>query len=97
MPLLAATATATTPTNTLPASSAAVLILLASLITLGYLGLCWLWPFRACRRCSGTGKRPAWIGNGFRFCSRCDGTGHALRAGRHVMNALRGIHGRARH
>ena len=73
-------------------------ITLLTLVTLGYLAwyafACWVWPFTTCRRCSGTGKRPAWIGSGFRFCRRCGGTGHRLRFGRWLHNHLRRVYTR---
>lgn len=48
---------------------------------------CWFWPYKACRRCDGTGKlrspgRKAW-----RTCPRCKGTGRRLRVGRRAWNA----------
>ncbi|SHN04952.1 hypothetical protein [Cryptosporangium aurantiacum] len=81
-----------------PATYSDLLVPLAWLLLAGliaapfYLGLCWIWPFTACRRCHGAGKRGAWIGRGFRYCTHCDGTGARLRAGRHVLNYLRRTH-----
>ena len=43
---------------------------------------CWLWPFGACRRCNGTGKRRSPFGRAFGLCRRCDGDGRRLRIGR---------------
>nr|WP_205863698.1 hypothetical protein [Planosporangium mesophilum] len=63
-----------------------VLALLA--VTLGYAVGCWIWPFRACRRCAGTGKRRSPSGRGIRLCRRCRGTGLRLRAGRWIYNQL---------
>jgi hypothetical protein len=64
--------------------------LLATLtaITLGYAFACWVWPFKACRKCSGTGRRRSPSGRAFRLCRRCDGTGRRLRAGRWIYNHL---------
>ncbi|HEY0641291.1 MAG TPA: hypothetical protein VGD67_26985 [Pseudonocardiaceae bacterium] len=63
------------------------LIALPTLVTLGYVGSCAVWPFAACRRCSGGGKKRAPIGRVFRHCGRCGGTGHRLRLGRRAWNA----------
>ncbi|MFI5913737.1 hypothetical protein [Dactylosporangium sp. NPDC051541] len=69
------------------------LLILASVgITFGYLLACWLWPFVACRRCSGSGKRRALFGGrAFGICRRCDGTGRQLRPGRRAINYLRTV------
>ncbi|MER7278847.1 hypothetical protein ABT369_30840 [Dactylosporangium sp. NPDC000244] len=86
MSVLAATATGR------PAA-AGLLILALIAITLGYLLACWLWPFVACRRCHGDGKRRALFGGrAFGICRRCDGTGRQLRPGRRAINYLRTIH-----
>ncbi|MEU5880874.1 hypothetical protein [Spirillospora sp. NPDC047279] len=79
-PLVAATATTTSAT---PALLALGLLLLA-----GYAAACWLWPFRACTRCHGTGKFRSPSGHAWRYCNRCSGKGAQLRLGRHVWNAL---------
>ena len=68
-------------------------LLLAGLVAAPvYLGLCWLWPFTACRRCHGLGKKRSPFGRAHRHCWHCDGTGERLRIGRHVLNYLRSIH-----
>jgi hypothetical protein len=82
---LAATATPATTVYGL-------LFVVLTAITLGYLGSCWLWPFGACRRCHGTGKRRSPFGRAFGLCYRCDGTGRTLRLGRRFINALRDLH-----
>ena len=88
MPTLAATATG-------HPAAAGLLLLMLTVATLGYLLACWLWPFVACRRCHGTGKRRALFGGrAFGICRRCDGTGRQLRPGRRAINYLRTIHGR---
>ena len=61
-------------------------------VTLGYAFGCWLWPFGACRRCKGTGKRRSPFGRAFGLCRRCDGTGRTLRIGRRIINSLRELH-----
>ncbi|MEV0561955.1 hypothetical protein [Dactylosporangium sp. NPDC050588] len=85
MPTLAATATDN-------AAATGLLFLALTVLTLSYLAACWLWPFVACRRCSGTGKRRALIGRAFGICRRCDGTGRQLRPGRRALNYLRTLH-----
>ena len=94
MPSLAST---TTATDTGDARLYAVLALAAVIVTACYLLGCWLYPFGACRRCKGTGKRRSPFGRSFGLCRRCDGTGRTLRIGRHIINALREIHGKADH
>ncbi|MFG2037325.1 hypothetical protein [Dactylosporangium sp. NPDC048998] len=64
------------------------LVLLAIAVTLGYAFACWIWPFKACPRCDGTGKRRSPSGRAFRLCRRCGGTGRRLRAGRWIYNHL---------
>jgi hypothetical protein len=54
MPSLAATAT---PDAGPLAAFFGLLIIGSAVLTLGYLFGCWLWPFAACRRCHGSGKR----------------------------------------
>ncbi|MGC9670851.1 hypothetical protein ACNTMW_30420 [Planosporangium sp. 12N6] len=68
------------------AASLPILALLA--VTLGYAIGCWIWPFRACRRCAGTGKRRSPSGRGIRLCRPCRGSGLRLRAGRWIYNQL---------
>lgn len=55
-----------------------------------YIGACALWPFAACRRCEGTGKRRSPSGKAWRPCRRCRGTGRRVRVGRRAYVALRG-------
>ncbi|WP_433057066.1 hypothetical protein [Dactylosporangium sp. CS-033363] len=86
MPAQAATATG-------HPAAAALFILALIVVTLGYLLACWLWPFVACRRCKGDGKRRALFGGrAFGICRRCDGTGRQLRPGRRAINYLRTVH-----
>jgi hypothetical protein len=69
-------------------TAAIPLLIPGLLLTLGYLGMCLLFPFRACRHCHGHGQLQGWLG-GIRFCPACEGTGLRLRAGRRLINAVR--------
>jgi len=80
-----------------PHVTAAITLTLALLaVTLGYAVACWIWPFKSCRKCDGSGKRRSPSGRAFRLCRRCDGTGRRLRAGRWIYNRLAGIRRDAR-
>lgn len=72
-----------------PHTRLAIVLTLAGIgLTFGYALACWIWPFRNCQRCSGTGKRRSLSGRAFRYCRRCHGTGRRLRAGRWIYNAF---------
>jgi DnaJ-class molecular chaperone len=73
-------------------TTASALLLTLTAITVGYAVACWIWPFKACPRCTGTGKRRSPSGRAFRLCRRCDGTGRRLRAGRWIYNQLSRTH-----
>ncbi|GIM97527.1 hypothetical protein [Paractinoplanes toevensis] len=90
MPTLAATATPT-------ASLSGLLILALLFATLCYGVGCWIWPFGACRRCKGTGKRRSPFGRAFGLCRRCGGDGRRLRVGRRILNSLRETHDKGTH
>jgi hypothetical protein len=66
--------------------------ILAAVITFRYLTLCWIKPFRACRKCGGRGRLATPLGRLTRQCRRCRGTGLRLRLGRHAINHYRRIH-----
>ena len=68
---------------------AVVLAGLAVLAVAGYAAACWLWPFRACLRCGGTGKRRSPGGKAFGLCRRCKGTARRLRFGRRAWEYSR--------
>jgi hypothetical protein len=72
---------------------ASALPLLLIVVTLGYVVACAAWPFAACRRCEGAGKRRSPSGRSWRYCHRCKGTGARLRAGRRAWNYLRRFKG----
>jgi hypothetical protein len=92
MPLLAATAT---PADGRSGVLIGLLLITALMLTLGYGLGCWLWPFGACLKCHGSGKRRSPFGRAFGLCRRCGGDGRRLRIGRRVINALREIHSKA--
>jgi len=66
----------------------ALAILAALLWLAGYAIACWIWPFKACRRCEGNGKLRSPSGKAWRRCKRCGGSGGRLRAGRWIYNHL---------
>ncbi len=71
-------------------ASTAGLLVLALLITAGYAFTCWIWPFKPCRYCHGSGKRRAPFDiRAVRIHGRCNGTGLRLRFGRRVYEYLR--------
>jgi hypothetical protein len=67
-------------------------VLIPFVITFRYLVLCWIAPFRPCRKCDGRGRLATPLGRLTRQCRRCRGTGIRLRLGRHVINHYRRIH-----
>ncbi|GIH11800.1 hypothetical protein Rhe02_98670 [Rhizocola hellebori] len=69
-------------------TTATCLILPPLIVTLGYLGLCAVAPFKRCRRCQGTGHKRLMLGR-TRLCRRCQGIGHHLRLGPKMLNHLR--------
>jgi hypothetical protein len=71
------------------AAAASPLVTLLILLTVGYLLLCWIWPFTACRRCNGTGRQRSPLGRALRICRHCHGTGLRLRPARRLWNLLR--------
>jgi hypothetical protein len=72
-----------TPHNDLDAFA----LLSLAIVTLGYLATCVIWPFKACRRCAGTGKLRSPVLRAIRLCPQCDASGLRLRFGRRVWNA----------
>lgn len=67
---------------------------LASLLLLlaiaSYAALCMARPFAPCRKCQGSGKRPA--RTGVEVCRRCHGDRYRLRLGRRIHNNAERIH-----
>ena len=70
-------------------SSTMFLLAILLLITLGYIGSCKLWPFKACRTCRGTGKLHSPFIRAIRHCPPCGGTGLRPRIGLKAWNAYR--------
>ena len=59
----------------------AELILIALLASGGYVGSLYLWPFRPCGRCKGTGRNAGSNKKRFGQCRRCRGAGRKRRIG----------------
>ena len=72
--------------------AASALILAPLVVTFGYIAACAIWPFAACRKCGGAGRRRSPSGRAWRYCHRCGGTGARLRTGRRIWNYLRNLH-----
>lgn len=62
----------------------------------GYLAVCALWPYTACRRCHGTGRHRSPTGRSWRKCGRCGGSGQRRRAGRRLLGRAAVAQGRRR-
>jgi hypothetical protein len=72
------------------AASTLILALLA--VTFCYFAACAVWPFTACRKCGGAGRRRSPSGRAWRYCHHCGGSGARLRTGRRIWNYLRNKH-----
>jgi hypothetical protein len=59
----------------------AQLILIGLLAAAGYAGSPYLWPFRPCMRCKGSGRNPGSNKKRFGQCRRCGGAGRLRRIG----------------
>jgi hypothetical protein len=68
---------------------ASALPIFVIVVTFGYVLACAFWPFAACRRCEGAGKRRSPSGRAWRYCRHCHGTGARLRTGRRAWNYFR--------
>ncbi len=69
-------------------STAICLLLPIIAVTLGYLAICAVKPFKRCKRCHGTGYKRLMLGR-TRLCRRCEGVGHHIRLGPKLLNHLR--------
>jgi len=56
-------------------------ILLGLAAAAGYAGSLYLWPFRPCGRCKGTGRNSGSSSKRFGECKRCGGSGRRRRLG----------------
>jgi hypothetical protein len=56
-------------------------ILLGLAVAAGWVGSLYIWPFRNCGRCHGSGKNAGSNRRRFGHCSRCGGSGRRRRAG----------------
>lgn len=70
-------------------ATATAAVAVALIWAAGYGLACAVWPFRACRRCDGSGKRRSPSGKAWRSCPRCHGGGARLRYGRRLWNYFR--------
>lgn len=61
-------------------------LLVMIVVALGYSWSCAVYPYRACRTCSGAGHFRSPFLRAIRLCRRCGGTGRTLRAGRRAYN-----------
>jgi DnaJ-class molecular chaperone len=71
------------------------LIITITVVTIGYILACAIWPFRACRRCGGLGRHHSPSGRAWRSCKRCHGTGGTLRVGRRIYTYFKRTHDQA--
>lgn len=60
----------------------ALWIIASLLAVVTYSAACWIRPFSACGRCSGTGKHRSPSAKAWRKCRWCKGSGMKLRFGR---------------
>lgn len=70
-----------------PSNPIGILVIVAILITLGYVASCGIYPYKACRTCGGRGQFVSRFFRAIRDCRRCGGAGRQLRAGRKAYNA----------
>lgn len=66
--------------------------LVAAVLGAGYLAVCAIWPYTACRHCHGTGKHRSPSGQNWRRCRHCKATGTRSRLGWRIWAALGGRH-----
>jgi len=77
-------ATMTATASGLPTTQ---LVLTGLVLLAVYATACVIWPFSACGRCGGSGKRRSPSGRNWRRCRRCGGRGSKIRLGRRLWNA----------
>ncbi|RCW38473.1 hypothetical protein DFQ14_12216 [Halopolyspora algeriensis] len=64
------------------------LVLTALILGVGHLLAAAIWPYKACKSCSG-GKKRSPSARYWRSCRVCGGSGKQLRFGRHVLDWMR--------
>lgn len=65
----------------------AVIILIALAAAAAQVIRLYLFPFRACRRCGGTGRKHSRLNRrAFALCPHCGGTGRVLRTGSRMVH-----------
>jgi len=79
-------------TATLTAAISAAPVIILAVVTLGYVWLCWMRPFRRCPKCEGTGWTCSAVLRRPKPCRRCVGEGWRLRHGRRAYNHLHRLH-----
>jgi hypothetical protein len=57
----------------------------------GYVIVCRVWPYAACRKCSGDGKFRSASGRSWRRCRRCKGSGERVRYGRRIWTKIAAV------
>jgi hypothetical protein len=63
-----------------------VLILVGLGAAAAYAGSLYLWPFRPCGRCSGTGRSKGSSRKRYGLCPRCHGSGRRRRLGARTVH-----------
>ena len=58
-----------------------VLILVGLAVAVVYAGSLYVWPWRPCSKCSGTGRNKGSSRKRFGLCARCQGSGRRRRLG----------------
>ncbi|MGW0506064.1 hypothetical protein [Micromonospora sp. NPDC003241] len=76
-------------------TAAITLATIPALVTLGYGLVCWVAPFKTCKRCAGTGQTTTRFLRRPRACRRCD-RGMRLRTGRRLYNTFHRLRSEAR-
>jgi hypothetical protein len=62
------------------------LILIILLGIAAYAGSLYLWPFRPCMKCGGSGRNKGSSGKRFGECRRCKGSGRRRRLGARIIH-----------
>lgn len=65
--------------------AAAVGLALIAVAAVGWLVSLWLWPYRMCSWCNGTGRNPGSNSSRHGLCWRCKGSPRKLRRGARLV------------